>query len=191
MEGGNDLVPGEEWKPPSLASDSFLKRPWPQPIAEGVSLESLVAKHQKYTDAWTASSGYSACREMLTNTVLKQANIQITQCICLCLYSLSADDSAPKHYNRSMSQLVALESWVDVLSMCQYLQSHNLPKQAITHHRQRRNTISQRSTSKTLRLILLINNFSHRVATQCSNIRNLTCICQRQLFSSLIWGDWM
>ena len=87
----------------------------------------MIAKHQKYTDAWTSSSGYSACREFLTNTVLKQANIHITQCMCLCLSSLSTQAyECDKDYSRPMSQLVAFEGWVDSLSMCQPILPHAL-----------------------------------------------------------------
>ena len=123
MDVENDLLPGEEWKPSSLA-ESFDYGSWPNPIAAGVSLGSLIAKHQKYTDAWTSSSGYSACRELLANTVLKQANIEITQCMCLCLSSLSTEaHEFHKDYSRPMSQLVAFEGWVDLLSMCQPIAS--------------------------------------------------------------------
>ena len=129
MKNDNDFVPGEEWKPPSLASDPDHCHSYPEPIAEGVSLESLIAKHRKYTDRWTGSSGYFACRELLTNTVLKQTNIQITQCMSLCLSSLSAErdpDLGGTKYSRPISQLVAFESWVDLLSMCQHLWSYSL-----------------------------------------------------------------
>ena len=121
MEHKNDLVAGEEWEPPSLASLPSSPIWSSSSIAEGVSLESLIAKHQKYTDTWRSSSGYSACHELLTNTVLKQESIQITQCMCLCLGSLSGQVGMiclGENYSRSMSQLVAFEGWVELLSMC-------------------------------------------------------------------------
>lgn len=166
MEHENDLVAGEEWKPPSLASlasrtirasrhptadevplDTFvaegesleslragfplsadflssIEEPSPESLTAAVSMESLIAKHQKYTDAWRSSSGFSACHELLTNTVLKQENIRVTQCMCLGLDTLSGRQMVPqgkKKYSRPMSQLVAFEGWVELLSMSQNL----------------------------------------------------------------------
>ena len=171
----------------SLASLSAGQPSLGSPVAEGVSLDSLIAKHQKYTDAWRTSSAYSECRELLINTVLKQKNIRITQCMCLCLGSLSTQQTVgrgKKKYSHSMSQLVAFEGWVESLSMCQNQSCISL-KGTITHDRQRRNTISPRSFSKTLRLMPLTKNSSHRAATQCSILRSRTTICPRQLSSLL------
>lgn len=106
----------------SLASLSAGEPFLGPPVAEGVCLDSLIAKHQKYTDAWRTSSAYSACRELLINTVLMRKNIRITQCMCLCLGSLSTQQTVgrgKKKYSHSMSQLVAFEGWVESLSMCQ------------------------------------------------------------------------
>ena len=120
MEVENGLVPGGEWKPPSLAS---LEQVHEGPTIAEISLEALIVKHQEYTDEWRSSSEYSACHKLLTNTVLNQSNIQITQCMCLCLDTLSGKSITRRlgvetRYCCAVSQLVAFEGWVELLSMC-------------------------------------------------------------------------
>ena len=137
MEDKKDLVSGGEWKPPSLASP---KQVHTRPTFADVWQEDLIAEHQLYTDEWRSSSDYFACHELLTNTVLNQSNIQITQCMCLFLHTLSGQsmllrEGAEKTYVRGMSQLVAFEGWVELLSMCHNLRSHLCISQEDSHSR--------------------------------------------------------
>lgn len=54
--------------------------------------------------------------------LLKQETLRINSCMCLCLGSFSADTTYPgyKLYKDSLSQLVAFESWVELLSRSKY-----------------------------------------------------------------------
>ena len=106
----------DNWEPPTCYFDYST---WPAPIAEGASLESLIIKRQKYTATWKASTDSSTCHNLLNETVFKQDKLKITQSICLSLGSLSGKRQVfegVKDYGRSMSLLVAFESWVEQLS---------------------------------------------------------------------------
>ena len=108
------------WQPPSLSQSECKYRSWEKKISLGKTLEYLTANHQRYTDTWRASEGFSSSRTLLENTVLKQETVTITQVVCLCLGSLSSfhmymDHLGNKTYDHAMSQLVALEGWIEIL----------------------------------------------------------------------------
>lgn len=71
---------------------------------------------------WKESAAYQELSTFFNQTLLKQETLRINSCMCLCLGSFSADTKYPgrKSYKDSLSELVAFESWVELLSMSKY-----------------------------------------------------------------------
>lgn len=103
-------------RPLALAHERIL--PKPSPIMSGQSMHTLQQKYGKFTREWKASAAYKDIFKFFIDTLLKLDTIDIDSCMCLCLGSLSCERNSPgeKEYNRSMSQLVAFESLVELLS---------------------------------------------------------------------------
>ena len=106
--------------------------------APGTSIDTLLAEHERYTKAWKASDAYRELYEFFTDVLLNINTFQITSCMCLCLGSMTAQwPNVEWLYRggrdhpcvRSLSQLVAFESWIELLS--EYI-SREIIKQGLT-----------------------------------------------------------
>lgn len=96
-----------------------------EPIS-GTTMNTLLAKHEKFTKVWKASETYRELHEFLTEVLCNIDKFQIKSCMCLCLGSLTADwprvggwdreEEWGDSYTTSLSQLVAFESWIELLS---------------------------------------------------------------------------
>lgn len=88
--------------------------------APGTSIDTLLAKHERFTEAWKASEAYRELHEFFTDVLLKINTFQIKSCMCLCLGSITAGRPCLEDFDvpctNSLSQLVAFESWVELLS---------------------------------------------------------------------------
>lgn len=92
----------------------------------GITINTLLAKHEKFAKAWKASETYRELHEFFTNVLLNIDTFRIKLCLCLCLGSLTADWPRMEGCDRveeqggscttSLSQLVAFESWIELLS---------------------------------------------------------------------------
>ena len=98
----------------------------PEPVDLSLTMDTLATKHQEFTKEWRASSTYGTCFEAIRATVLQQKKLNIDRCICLGLGTFTstpymlADDVKKTLYgdrrDRSFSQLVVFEGWIEQLS---------------------------------------------------------------------------
>ena len=88
---------------------------WVSPVFKGITFATVTARYQELTDAWKQSEWYQTCYNAIEKTVFAQANLNITTCMCLGLGSFTGITSKGNEYRRdkSLSQLVAFECWVD------------------------------------------------------------------------------
>lgn len=91
---------------------------WVSPVFQGITFDTISARHQGFKDAWKLSAWYHACYKAIEETVFAQASLNITTCMCLGLGSFTGIRRKSKGHGRdvSLSQLVAFECWVDQLS---------------------------------------------------------------------------
>ena len=87
-----------------------------RPPQWGISLDKLRNKHKNLTKQWRGSAEY---RELVVflKSILDDGSLHITTCLCLCLGTLSGPSWTSRYDSCSaaMSQLVALESMVEIL----------------------------------------------------------------------------
>lgn len=81
-------------------------------------METLRARHWKLTQEHKASDLYLDITGMFRDFILKQPSLEVTNCICLGLGSLSGKDmyDSDDQSGQSLSQLVAFEGMIDLLS---------------------------------------------------------------------------
>ena len=78
---------------------------------------AFAAKHTDCTRRWRESAAYVQSADFIRSTVLSIEGAPIDRCICLGLGSLNPDESPQLQGpdpRRSLSQLVAFESWVEL-----------------------------------------------------------------------------
>ena len=122
---------------------------WALPVFKDMNFDAITVKHQNYTETWRDSAAYRASFELIEQTVLKQNHLEVSICMCLGLGSFTGvhhEDIAEKSRNRSLSQLVAFEGWVEQLSKRRYFQFF-VP--GLTTYVQELDSISNTSISKT------------------------------------------
>lgn len=102
-------------RPAGLAPSDIVRVPVP-----GMSIDTLLAKHEKFTKAWKASDAHRELHDFFNNVLLNINTFQIKSCMCLCLGSITAAWAHVEGWVNpgvnSLSQLVALESWIELLS---------------------------------------------------------------------------
>lgn len=93
---------------------------WARPVLKDMTFNVITVKHQEFTRAWKKSSTYKACYRVIEETIFRQERLKITACMCLGLGSFTGvhhKKDGPAWRDRSLSQLVAFECWVDQLSI--------------------------------------------------------------------------
>ena len=89
----------------------------PNPQDPNITLGTLIERRASYTRQWLGSDSYQVYADFFKNVILQSENIVINQAMCLGLGSLSDlvhDDETSTHES-GMMQLVAFESWLDLL----------------------------------------------------------------------------
>ena len=79
---------------------------------------TIAAKHTEYGRRWRESEAYKQSAGFIQSTLLPLENLYIDCCICLGLGSFTMDEPLLHHGpdpRRALSQLVAFESWIELL----------------------------------------------------------------------------
>ena len=94
------------------------KDPLPTALAKGMTMETLRARHWKFTQEHRASDLYLDIMDIYRDFILKQSSLKVRNCICVGLGSLSGRNvfEGFDQSGQSLSQLVALESMLGFLS---------------------------------------------------------------------------
>ena len=81
-------------------------------------METLRARHWKFTQEHEASDLYLDIMDIFRDFILKQSSLEVRNCICVGLGSLSGRDVFEEfdQSGQSLSQLVAFESMIGLLS---------------------------------------------------------------------------
>ena len=105
-------------RPAALAPFDIVREPLPRTVID--KFDHLLAKHDKFTKAWKASEAYRELYDFFTDVLLNIDTFQIKSCMCLCLGSITAEWPHVEGWvdpgTNSLSQLVAFESWIELLS---------------------------------------------------------------------------
>ena len=93
--------------------------PMPSSISDGMTMSILKEKFEKFNLRWRESAAYNDTEAWFDQTLPNLETMQIDSAVCLALGSFTGERSvqyALRDAERSLSQLVAFESWIDSLS---------------------------------------------------------------------------
>ena len=116
---GNHFIspPGREDGNLSLKGQIANWKACEAPVAENMDIRTLNLAHQRLMEAWKTCDTAITCSSLFKSKILSQKKQQITSCMCLGLGSLSGLRSSQREWeDRSMSQVVVFESWLEPLS---------------------------------------------------------------------------
>ena len=109
-------APGKWYRPLELSWwDCDIETADDEGAENRLSLADVQKLHEKFTKRWRSSIEYQKLRTFFNEVVLNLDAMQITSCMCLCLGSMTQPMGC-SCCNWSLSQLVAFESWIEILS---------------------------------------------------------------------------